>query len=107
MGKVVKPCNFFRFRHVQVNNESAIEFYKKFGFEIVETKLHYYKRIEPADAHVLEKNLKKHTTNGQIAAPETVENNCLAAVEMNGIEISNNTSLQHTNQLQQQGKSKA
>ena len=46
------------FLHVQVNNESAIEFYKKFGFNIVETKEQYYKRIEPADAHVLEKFLK-------------------------------------------------
>ena len=52
-------------RHVQVNNEGAIDFYKKFGFEIVETKEHYYKRIEPADAHVLQKTLrKKGQTNG-------------------------------------------
>lgn len=50
---------FVFFRHVQVNNEGAIEFYKKFGFEIVETKEHYYKRIEPADAHVLQKTLRK------------------------------------------------
>jgi N-alpha-acetyltransferase 50 len=42
-----------------VNNASAIEFYKKFGFEIVETKEHYYKRIEPADAHVLQKTLRQ------------------------------------------------
>lgn len=48
----------FRFRHVQVNNESAIEFYKKFGFEVVDLKKNYYKRIEPADAYVLQKNLK-------------------------------------------------
>lgn len=47
------------FLHVQINNEGAISFYKKFGFEIVETKQHYYKRIEPADAHVLQKTLKK------------------------------------------------
>lgn len=46
-------------RHVQVNNEGAIDFYKKFGFEIVETKEHYYKRIEPADAHVLQKTLRQ------------------------------------------------
>lgn len=53
------------FRHVQINNEGAIDFYKKFGFEIVETKTHYYKRIEPADAHVLQKTLrKKGQTNG-------------------------------------------
>jgi len=45
-------------RHVQVNNEDAIKFYKRFGFEIVETKEHYYKRIEPADAHVLQKTLR-------------------------------------------------
>jgi len=50
------------FLHVQVNNESAIEFYKKFGFEIVETKQKYYKRIEPADAHVLQKSLQKRST---------------------------------------------
>lgn len=41
-----------------MNNEGAIDFYKKFGFEIVETKEHYYKRIEPADAHVLQKTIR-------------------------------------------------
>lgn len=56
-------------RHVQVNNEGAIEFYKKFGFEIVETKEHYYKRIEPADAHVLQKNLR---SNSLPAAPTAI-----------------------------------
>lgn len=48
----------FHNSHVQVNNQSAIDFYKKFGFEIVETKEQYYKRIEPADAHVLMKLLR-------------------------------------------------
>lgn len=46
-------------RHVQINNDGAIEFYKKFGFEIVDTKEQYYKRIEPADAHVLQKALRR------------------------------------------------
>ncbi|XP_023235490.1 N-alpha-acetyltransferase 50 [Centruroides vittatus] len=56
---VEKDGNFDSiFLHVQINNEGAIEFYKKFGFEIVETKQHYYKRIEPADAHVLQKTLR-------------------------------------------------
>ncbi|XP_073983028.1 probable N-acetyltransferase san [Rhodnius prolixus] len=54
--------------HVQVNNTGAIDFYKKFGFEIHETKKHYYKRIEPADAHVLQKTLRPNRppaiTNG-------------------------------------------
>merc|ERR1712183_207037 len=35
--------------HVQVSNDVALEFYKRFGFEVVETKEAYYKRIEPAD----------------------------------------------------------
>lgn len=44
--------------HVQISNQGAIEFYKKFGFEIVETKEDYYKRIEPSSAHVLKKQIK-------------------------------------------------
>ncbi|XP_055309967.1 probable N-acetyltransferase san [Sitodiplosis mosellana] len=58
------------FLHVQVNNECAIEFYQKFGFEIVETREQYYKRIEPAGAHVLEKNLRKSgiVTNSEAIA---------------------------------------
>merc|ERR1712088_578555 len=48
------------FLHVQINNEDAINFYKNFGFDIVETKEQYYKRIEPADAYVLEKKLKSN-----------------------------------------------
>lgn len=46
------------FLHVQVNNDGAIEFYKKFGFQIVDTREKYYKRIEPPDAHVLQKTLR-------------------------------------------------
>lgn len=48
-----------------MNNDSAIEFYTKFGFKIVETKEHYYKRIEPADAHVLQKTLRPTKTSLQ------------------------------------------
>jgi len=44
--------------HVQISNEGAIEFYRNFGFEIIETKAQYYKRIEPADAYVLQKTLR-------------------------------------------------
>ncbi|MEQ2180901.1 hypothetical protein GOODEAATRI_006052, partial [Goodea atripinnis] len=52
-------CIIFEFMHLyQISNESAIDFYQKFGFEIIETKKNYYKRIEPADAHVLQKSLR-------------------------------------------------
>ncbi|KAG9509031.1 putative N-acetyltransferase san, partial [Fragariocoptes setiger] len=45
--------------HVQISNTGALEFYKRFGFEIKETKQDYYKRIEPAHAHVLQKQIKQ------------------------------------------------
>lgn len=43
--------------HVQINNQGAIDFYKKFGFEIVDTKEDYYKRIEPSSALILKKKM--------------------------------------------------
>jgi len=56
------------FLHVQINNESAINFYRNFGFDVVETKQNYYKRIEPADAYVLEKKLDKTVNGGGVAS---------------------------------------
>ena len=41
-----------------MNNEEALAFYQKHGFRIKERKERYYKRIEPADAFVLEKEVK-------------------------------------------------
>ncbi|XP_006882232.1 PREDICTED: N-alpha-acetyltransferase 50-like [Elephantulus edwardii] len=57
--------------HVQISNESAIDFYRKFGFEIIETNKNYYKRLEPADAHVLQKNLK--VPSGQNADVQMID----------------------------------
>ena len=45
------------FLHVQINNEEAIAFYKKFGFEIVKEVENYYHRITPTNAYILEKQL--------------------------------------------------
>ncbi|PRW56198.1 N-alpha-acetyltransferase 50 [Chlorella sorokiniana] len=44
--------------HVQVNNESAIKFYSRFGFEIAETIAGYYKRLDPPDAVLLRRRLQ-------------------------------------------------
>ncbi|KAM7490309.1 hypothetical protein LguiA_033230 [Lonicera macranthoides] len=41
--------------HVQTDNEEAINFYKKFGFEITETIHNYYTHITPADCYVVTK----------------------------------------------------
>jgi len=51
--------------HVQVNNETALSFYKKFGFQIISTATEYYRRLEPCDAYLLERSLKKTTANDQ------------------------------------------
>lgn len=45
--------------HVQTNNQTAIEFYTKFGFVIIEKKQNYYRRIVPPDAFLLTKSLRK------------------------------------------------
>ncbi|ORZ04418.1 acyl-CoA N-acyltransferase [Lobosporangium transversale] len=43
--------------HVQTNNEEAVEFYKKYGFEVVEKCENYYPQFDVKDAFKLEKVL--------------------------------------------------
>lgn len=43
--------------HVQSNNEEAIAFYSKFGFQVKETIKDYYRRLQPPDAVLLSKVL--------------------------------------------------
>ncbi|CAG8509668.1 10074_t:CDS:1, partial [Dentiscutata heterogama] len=45
--------------HVQISNEEALKFYKKYNFEIVGTVEGYYKKISPSDAYVLSRKLVK------------------------------------------------
>jgi N-alpha-acetyltransferase 50 len=44
--------------HIQVGNETAMGFYKKYGFEVSETLKGYYTDIEPSDCHILKLNLE-------------------------------------------------
>ena len=46
--------------HVQTNNEEAIHFYGRFGFEVSQTIPGYYKknRLDPPDAYILRKALQ-------------------------------------------------
>ncbi|THU46235.1 hypothetical protein C4D60_Mb09t02810 [Musa balbisiana] len=43
--------------HVQTNNDDAIAFYKKFGFEVIDTIQNYYTNISPPDCFVLSKSI--------------------------------------------------
>jgi hypothetical protein len=54
-------------RHVQINNETALSFYKKFSFEIISTATDYYQRLEPSDAYLLERKFNKSLSNEQIS----------------------------------------
>jgi ribosomal protein S18 acetylase RimI-like enzyme len=46
--------------HVQVNNRTAIEFYKRFGFSISSVSPNYYLKLDPSDAYILYKDLCSH-----------------------------------------------
>jgi len=56
-----------------VSNSDAIAFYERFGFRIIERKENYYKRIEPADAFVLQKNLRPMPDDADTPATESFE----------------------------------
>jgi len=56
--------------HVQVSNDTAIQFYHSCGFETKEMIPNYYKRIEPPDCYLLSKCLVRK--NDQINDEEDV-----------------------------------
>jgi len=71
----IYSCFIIFFRHVQISNETALSFYKKFGFEIISTATEYYRRLEPCDAYLLERSLKKIPANEQATATSPVQQN--------------------------------
>ncbi|KRY35410.1 N-alpha-acetyltransferase 50 [Trichinella spiralis] len=60
------------FLHVQVNNDVALEFYRKFGFEVHSVVENYYKRITPADAFLLVKRLDGVRRNDNVKEVQLV-----------------------------------
>eukprot|EP00916_Digyalum_oweni_P002537 GHVL01004648.1.p1 GENE.GHVL01004648.1~~GHVL01004648.1.p1 ORF type:complete len:161 (+),score=23.86 GHVL01004648.1:100-582(+) len=58
--KIAKENNAAEIRlHVWVENKSAVEFYKKFNFEVVETQEDYYNGIDPPHSYVLCRSLRE------------------------------------------------
>lgn len=45
--------------HIHVANRKGLRFYRKFGFEIVETITGFYRRLEPKEAYLLRLNANK------------------------------------------------
>ncbi|CDI98311.1 n alpha acetyltransferase 50 NatE catalytic [Echinococcus multilocularis] len=43
--------------HVHIENDAAVKFYEKFGFQITRKIENYYHRLSPQDAYILEKQL--------------------------------------------------
>eukprot|EP00250_Pteridium_aquilinum_P014085 c21768_g1_i1 orf=74-547(+) len=50
--------------HVQTNNEEALAFYQKFGFNVTQKIEKYYSDIEPPDCYLLVKSLP-HSSKGK------------------------------------------
>ena len=50
-------CNDVKevFAHVHTENETAVDFYKKYGFQVTATIPNYYKGIEPPDCYYMQK----------------------------------------------------
>ena len=53
---VKSPISKSEFSSGQVNNEDAVRFYQKHGFEVVDKIVGYYKRLDPPDCFLLKKD---------------------------------------------------
>ena len=51
--------------HVLSNNEGALEFYKKNGFEVKEFLKDHYTDLDPSDAYYLELNMPQESEDAK------------------------------------------
>uniref|UniRef100_A0A7E4V7F0 N-acetyltransferase domain-containing protein n=1 Tax=Panagrellus redivivus TaxID=6233 RepID=A0A7E4V7F0_PANRE len=63
----IKKINSYSKPVFQSNNDEAIQFYKKFGFEVIDRVDNYYKRITPDDAFLLEKVVNNGTKSATVS----------------------------------------
>ena len=59
MDKLKKedPDIRYIYLNMQVGNKAAVSFYKKYGFEILETMKDFYHDIEPRDCYYMRKDM--------------------------------------------------
>lgn len=58
-SKLSKPRASHIYLHVQVSRESAKKFYERHGFQTLDLFKDYYKKIEPRDAWIMERELER------------------------------------------------
>lgn len=63
LNKAIEDCAKSKkiksmYLHVQEGNDSAMEFYKKHGFEVQERLADYYTELNPPHCYILRKNLE-------------------------------------------------
>ena len=77
---------------MQVSNQTGLEFYKHFGFEIAETIEDYYTDIEPKACYILKKTLwrkcrriekikREREVFYHICVSKCVKNNCILNIK--------------------------
>jgi len=57
--------------HVQVSNQHAREFYEHHGFKVVGKHENYYKKIQPRDAWILERDVHSTPLDAMYVTPST------------------------------------
>ncbi|KAL6042725.1 N-alpha-acetyltransferase 50 [Balamuthia mandrillaris] len=63
--------------HVQISNEDALAFYKRYDFEVIRTIENYYKRIDPPrDCYVLQRTIDLSSSSAPATSNDSDAQNC-------------------------------